>query len=132
MIAPPLILDASALLAIAKGEIGDRNVLDSIRQSTGNIFIHAVNAFEVAYKLMLWGFPEDAAWEFCNVSGAVKIDDAGDFVGRRAARIKIAAPHLSLGDCFCLALAEDMQGRVLTSDSGFAKAQSAAEIIVFR
>jgi PIN domain nuclease of toxin-antitoxin system len=132
MIVPPLVLDASALLAIAKGEPGDENVLGIIRQSTGNIFIHAVNAFEVAYKLMMWGFSEDAAWELCNVSGAVKIDDAGDFVGRRAARIKLSAPYLSLGDCFCLALAEDMQGRVLTSDKAFAKVQSIAEIILLR
>lgn len=128
----PLILDASALLALAKGEKGDDKVFDIIRQSSGNIFIHAINAFEVAYKLMLWGFPEDAAWEFCNVSGAVKVDDAGDFVGRRAARLKVTSPHLSLGDCFCLSLAEEMRGRVLTSDNGFAKAQSKVEIILLR
>ncbi len=132
MIVPPLILDASALLTVAKGETGSAAVLRIIQQSTGNIFIHAVNAFEVAYKLMTWGFPEDEAWEFCNVSGAVKIDDAGDYVGRRAARLKITSPHLSLGDCFCLALAEDMQGRILTSDRGFAKADSIAKIILFR
>lgn len=128
----PLILDASALLAIAKGETGDEKAVDIIRQSTGSIYIHAVNAFEVAYKLMLWGFSEPAAWEFCNVSGAIKVDDAGDFVGRRAARIKVTSPHLSLGDCFCVALAEEMQGRVLTSDNGFTKAQTTAEIIMLR
>lgn len=128
----PLVLDASALLAIAKNEPGNDSVISIINQSSGQIFIHAINAFEVAYKLMLWGFPEDTAWEFIYMGGAIKIDDAGDFVGRRAARLKTANLHLSLGDCFCIALAEDMEGRVLTSDNGFAKIHTTAEVILLR
>ena len=128
----PLILDASALLAIAKGEPGSDSVYALLRSSSGNMFIHAINAFEVSYKLMLWGFSEDAAWELAGMGGAIKVDDAGDYVGRRAARLKVASPYLSLGDCFCIALAEDMEGRVLTSDGVFAKVQTSAEVILLR
>lgn len=128
----PLILDTSALLAIVKGETGSDAALSIIDGSAGNIYIHAVNAFEVAYKLMLWGFPENVAWDFPDTSSAQKIDDAGGPVSRCAARLKIASPHLSLGDCFCLGLAEDMKGSVLTSDNGFSKVKTTAEIIMFR
>ncbi len=128
----PLILDASALLAIVKGESGVLNVHSIMQRSAGNIFIHAINAFEVAYKLMLWGFSEEAAWSFPNTSSAKKVDDAGYVIGRRAARLKMVNPFLSLGDCFCIGLAEEMQGCVLTSDGGFQKAQSTVEIIMLR
>ncbi len=128
----PLVLDASALIAIALREPGDDVVAAIMDTAIGNCFIHAINAFEVAYKLMTKKVSEAEAWNAAAFGGAVKIDDAGDFVGKRAARLKISAPSLSLGDCFCIALAEDFGGRVLTSDGGFAKARTSAEILMFR
>jgi len=128
----PIILDASALIAIALREPGDDAVVRLMDSAVGNCFIHAINAFEVAYKLMNKDISETEAWDAAAFGGAIKIDDAGDFVGKGAARLKIANPSLSLGDCFCIALAEDMEGRILTSDGGFAKAKTSAEIIMFR
>lgn len=128
----PIVLDASALLAIALREPGDDVVASLMDTATGNCFIHAINAFEVAYKLMVRKVSEAEAWDAAAFGGAIKIDDAGDFVGKRAARLKISTPSLSLGDCFCIALAEDLEGRVLTSDGGFAKAKTSAEILMFR
>ncbi len=49
----PIVLDASALIAIALGEQGDGIVADIMDAAAGNCFIHAINAFEVAYKLFL-------------------------------------------------------------------------------
>ncbi len=117
---------------MAKGEPGGDTVSEMVRQSSGNVFIHAINAFEVAYKLVLWGFSEEAAWRFIGIGGAIKVDDAGDYVGHRALRLKITAPHLSLGDCFCIALAEDLDGFVLTSDGGFERAKTDTEIVMIR
>lgn len=128
----PIILDASALLAIALREPGDDVVVKFIDSAVGNCFIHAINAFEVAYKLMAKDVTEAEAWDAAAFGGAVKVDDAGDYVGKRAARLKIANPSLSLGDCFCIALAEDLEGRVLTSDGGFDKAKTTAEIVMIR
>lgn len=128
----PVIIDASALIAIALRETGDDVVIEVIDSAAGNCFIHAINAFEVAYKLMGKGILESEAWEAAAFGGAIKIDDAGDFVGKRAARLKVANPFLSLGDCFCIALAEDLGGRVLTGDGGFAKATTSAEIVMIR
>ncbi len=128
----PLVLDASALLAIALREPGDDVVVGFMDTAVGNCFIHAINAFEVASKLMGKNVSEAEAWEAAAFGGAIKIDDAGDFVGKRAARLKVSTPALSLGDCFCIALAEDLEGRVLTSDGGFVKAKTSAQIVMFR
>jgi PIN domain nuclease of toxin-antitoxin system len=51
---------------------------------------------------------------------------------RSAVKLKRANPHLSLGDCFCLALAEDADGSALTSDRGFATAKTSANVVLFR
>ncbi len=126
----PVILDASALLAIALGEPGAGNV---VRQMIpGETYIHAINAFEVASKLMAKTVPEDDAWSAAAFGGVMTIDEAGPPINRRAARLKRDNPHLSLGDCFCLALAEDMHGCVITSDNGFAVAKTSARISMFR
>lgn len=126
----PVILDASALLAIA---LDERGAEDVVRYMTaGQTYIHAVNAFEVATKLMAKTVTEEDAWMAVAFSGVVTIDDAGSPINRRAAKLKNGNQHLSLGDCFCLALAEDMKGRVITSDGGFAIAQTSAEVVMFR
>lgn len=99
-----------------------------MRVASGNAYIHTINAFEVAYKLMKLSFSESAAWEISSMNGLIKVDDAGDFVGRRAARLKIASPFLSLGDCFALALAESLSGCVITGDREFARAKTYAVV----
>lgn len=127
----PVILDASALLAIALDEPGAG---EAIRRMglPGEAFIHAINAFEVATKLMAKSLSEDDAWSAAAFGGVVTISDAGGILGRRAAKLKHVNQHLSLGDCFCLALAEDMGGLVITSDGGFAIAKTTATVVMFR
>lgn len=56
-----LVLDASALLAVALREPGGDVVLSRIKNASDGVLIHAVNATEVAFKLMARGIPEDAA-----------------------------------------------------------------------
>ena len=126
----PVILDASALLAIALNESGAGNVVRLMVPS--ETYIHAINAFEVAAKLMAKTVTEDDAWSAAAFGGVITIDDAGSPINRRAARLKCLNPYLSLADCFCLALAEDMQGRVITSDGGFALAKTSAQVVMFR
>ncbi len=128
----PIVVDASALLAVLKGENGWEKVVRILRSDAGNLFIHGNNAFEVVHKMVLWGVDEDEAWKFVTLHGIQKIDDVGGMIGRRAVRLKIKSPFLSLGDCFAIALAEELSGSVLTSDAMFSKAQTGAEVILFR
>lgn len=126
----PIILDASALLAIALNEPGAESVVR--RMVWGGTYIHAINAFEVAAKLMKKAITEEDAWNAAAFGGVITIDDAGAPINRRAATLKYMNEHLSLGDCFCLALAEEMQGCAVTSDGGFAIAKTSAKVILFR
>jgi PIN domain nuclease of toxin-antitoxin system len=126
----PAILDACALLAIALDEPGAGDVVRHM--VPGETYTHAVNAFEVAAKLMAKTVTEDDAWSAAAFGGVITIDEAGGPINRCAARLKYANRHLSLGDCFCLALAEDMKGSVITCDGGFAIAKTSAKVVMFR
>jgi PIN domain nuclease of toxin-antitoxin system len=127
-----IVLDASALIAVALHEPGGEAVLDRIRSAPGNAIIHAINVFEVVSKLMAKGVPEAEAWESADFGGILRIEDVGDYMVRNAVRLKQANPHLSLGDCFCLALAEDVEGYALSSDNGFSIAKTSADVVMFR
>lgn len=128
----PLVLDSSALLAITLHETGDDFVLTQIRSASAGALVHSVNVFEIVYKLVLRGIPEDAAWEAATFGGIEIVDDAGEALTKRAIHLKVNNLHLSMGDCYCVALAESVQGRVLTSDKGFDRAKTVAEVIQFR
>ncbi len=78
------------------------------------------------------GTPETVAWEAAAFGGAMRITDTTDRIIGLAAQIKFAHQYLSLADTICLALGVVMQGKVLTSDRGFAKVDNAAEVIMFR
>lgn len=128
----PIVLDASALVAVALHEAGGEAVLERINSASGNAMIHAVNVFEVVSKLMEKGMPEAEAWESADFGGIMRIEDVGDYMVRSAVKLKKANSHLSLGDCFCLALAEDVEGSAITSDGGFSIAKTSANVDLFR
>lgn len=127
-----IVLDASALVAVALREPGGESVLDRIKSAPGNAIIPAVNVFEVVSKLTAKGMPEAEAWESADFGGILRIEDIGEHMLRNAVRLKQANPHLSLGDCFCLALAEEVEGCAVTSDGGFSTAKTSAHVVMFR
>jgi PIN domain nuclease of toxin-antitoxin system len=57
-----VVLDASALVAIALFEPEREALLQRIQSAPGGVIIHAVNVFEVVSKLMSKGIPEMEAW----------------------------------------------------------------------
>lgn len=129
---PALVLDSSALLAFTLFEPGGDFVLSQIQNAPGDVLVHTVNIFEIVYKLMVRGIPEQAAWEAATFGGTKIIDDTGEMLTKRAIRLKVGNLHLSMGDCYCLALAESAQGKVLTSDKGMSNAKTTAEVFLFR
>jgi len=109
----PIVLDASALLALLLGEPGAEQVATSIPQAV----MSAVNLSEVVAKLVEWGAPADGARE--NL-GAMDMEihafdeDLAHMAGelRRSTRDR----GLSLGDRACLALATQLGAVALTAD----------------
>lgn len=127
-----LILDASALIAIALHEPGGDAVLEHIEKSGAGVLLHAVNAFEVVAKLRERGLSENDAWNAVQMNRIRRVTEIDDEMILLATNLKHQSPHLSMGDCFCLALAEYFEGTCLTSDSGFSTAKTTATVMLFR
>lgn len=127
-----LILDASALIAVALHEPGGDAVLAHIQKSGAGALLHAVNAYEVVAKLRERGLSENDAWNAVQLNRIRRVTEIDDDMIRLAANLKRQSPHLSMGDCFCLALAEYFEGACLTSDNGFSTAKTTATVILFR
>lgn len=127
-----VVLDASALLAVAFHEPGRDIVLAHIRRSGSSVLIHSVNAFEVVTKLCYRGIPEADAWAVVELHDITRVDEVGEDVLHNAVRLKLASADLSLGDCVCIAFAEYTGGVCVTSDKRFRGAKTTAPISLFR
>ncbi len=109
------VLDASALLAVSKGEKGADLVLDLLE--TGDCVISSVNMAEVASKMLEFGLPPQ---ELKRATGQF-IVDVIDFNQEQALTCAELRPltrsaGLSLGDRACLGLAKLMNGTAVTSN----------------
>lgn len=109
------VLDASALLAVSKGEKGADLVLDLLE--TGDCVISSVNMAEVASKMLEFGLPPQ---ELKRAIGQF-IVDVIDFNQEQALTCAELRPltksaGLSLGDRACLGLAKLMNGTAVTSN----------------
>ncbi len=109
------VLDASALLAVSKGEKGADLVLDLL--DSGDCVISSVNMAEVASKMLEFGLPPQ---ELKRAIGQF-IVDVIDFNQEQALTCAELRPltksaGLSLGDRACLGLAKLMNGTAVTSN----------------
>lgn len=109
------VLDASALLAVSKGEKGADFVMELIE--TKDCVISSVNMAEVACKMLEFGLPRH------QLKRAVDqfIIDVINFNQEQALACAELRPltksaGLSLGDRACLGLAKLMDGTAVTSD----------------
>jgi ribonuclease VapC len=112
------VIDASALLAVARGENGANVVLDLI--NTEECVVSSVNLAEVASKLIDLGLPPS---ELHHAIAQFNVD-AIDFSQEQAmvsAEIRpiTKAIGLSLGDRACIALAKLMNGCAVTADKAW-------------
>jgi PIN domain nuclease of toxin-antitoxin system len=126
---PPVVMDSSAMSAIALAEQRARRVVEAIRAYPDACFIHSVNAYEVAAKLVGEGIDLPGAWKAATFGGVRIVTEITGKISLRAVELKIAAGDLSLGDCHCLAFAEGMGGCILTTDGRLAKASKIIETV---
>jgi len=107
------VLDASAVLALLQGEAGSEAVAAILPRSV----ISAVNLAEVVVKLIDHG-AKSADAEAIVDTLPFEIAAASPADGRRAGALhaKTRGPGVSLGDRFCLGLAQAMSLPVFTAD----------------
>ena len=129
-----LILDSSAIIAVIYDEPGSDNVRETLASPPPNgLVLHGINAFEVASALTRRDpIPETEACRLAIPKNVDLVLDIYPSTWQRAVAIKTRCRNLSLGDCFCLAFAEDIGAAILTGDRLFQEAGSLANILLFR
>lgn len=109
------VMDSSAILAILRGELGCDYVQELLQSE--ECTISSVNMAEVGSKLIDYGLPPE---EFPRIAHQLQIDiidfNAEQSIQSAQIRKITRFAGLSLGDRTCIALAQLMQGCVVTSD----------------
>lgn len=128
------ILDTSAIMAFFLAEKGGDAVKKLLIESRGQCCIHSANWIEVYYKMHEKAGLKAAktAIEQMSRVGISTTDISGQEFLLRVAEIKIAYSHLSLGDCYAVALSEWLNGTVVTSDKQFMAAKTITQVKLIR
>ena len=127
------VLDASALLTYFFGEPGSVEVQKRLPGSV----IHTVNYAEVLSKLAERGVPPKAAQQQLEQTGlaqVIRIDpgEVGDALEVARLRPLTRSVGLSLGDRYCLALAQRLGQSAATTDRAWATLSIGITIEVLR
>ena len=124
-----IIADASAILALLKGEPIDR--LDPRRLFRA--IISAVNFSEVIERLCSGGLDTSEADEAVAELN-LQVADFSESQARTAAHLRSRTRHagLSLGDRACLALGQELGCAVATADRAWANLDIGVEVILIR
>ena len=112
------VLDASAVIAMLKGETGGRVVDALLAETADACAIHVVNLCEVFYDLVRLMGVESARAVIAETSrtGIVIREDTDTEFWQRAGLHKAEIKRVSLADCFCMALAERLDAEIITAD----------------
>lgn len=126
---PDCVLDASAVLAVIRGESG----AEMVEVQLARALISAVNFAEVISRLSDLGVPNAVAVSSVMELGAeVAIFDDLAAVSVGALRVKTRIRGLSLGDRACLALALSAGLPALTADRVWAELDLGVEVVLIR
>ena len=112
-----MILDASALLALILKEPGS----DMVAAEVAGAAISSINFAEVVSRLARHGAPFAEARDLANgLNIEVVAAERQDAIDAGLLKEQTRAAGLSLGDCFCLALARSRGLPALTADRAWA------------
>jgi PIN domain nuclease of toxin-antitoxin system len=111
------VLDASALVAYIGGEPGGAVVASLLSDPSALCYAHSVNLCEVYYDSLRAAGPASARRVIATLfaDGVVERRDMNRRFWQRVGALK-ARGRISLADCFCIALAQELQAEVVTSD----------------
>ncbi len=121
-------------MAYLRGEPGAAHVEALLAKPSVENVMHAVNLLEVYYKLASYAGEATANEAMDDLSAlGVKIHERVDKSLRlRAGFFKTRYPFLSLADSVCIALAEQTQSIVVTSDRPFANVKDGVKLDFIR
>lgn len=124
-----VVLDASAVLAVIQGEAGS----DAIEMRLGEAVISTVNLSEVAAKLVDRGLSQSEVMDVLDAL-ALETEPFSVLDALRAGELRrvTAAVGLSLGDRACLALANRLGVRAITTDRVWSRLAIGVDIEVAR
>jgi PIN domain nuclease of toxin-antitoxin system len=112
------ILDASAMIAYLRDETGAEKVTQALAEPLNQCVAHAVNLCEVFYDFYRASGPDIAVEALSDLARVGVVENAQitrDF-WQRVGALKAVHRHVSLADCFLIALANQLQATVLTAD----------------
>jgi len=113
------ILDASAMVAYIAGEPGEKVVAALLTDPTATCYAHTLNLCEVYYGAIRKTDVKRARQTILNLfaDGVIERQDMNRPFWQRVGELK-ARGGISLPDCFCISLAQELGGEVVTSDHG--------------
>lgn len=117
---PSIVLDASAILAAIYSEDGAQKVRGLFADPVSTILMSSLNWSEALDRLLRDGMRDDDA-ESILASQNLEVVDFTIEQARIAARLRLAAPSLSLADRACLALAKTRNATAWTTDKAWKK-----------
>jgi PIN domain nuclease of toxin-antitoxin system len=124
-----VVLDSSAIIALLREEVG----AETVAQALDGARLCTVNLSEIVGKMAELGLPVDAVGQMM-ADLAVQVVDADEDLAWRAGALRPTTREagLSLGDRFCLALAQREGARVLTADRAWAGLDLDVEVVLIR
>jgi ribonuclease VapC len=123
------VLDASALMALLRGEKG----AEAVDACLSDAVVSTVNQAEVQTKLVSAGMDPRVAWWHISELKCHSIPFDESLAQITGALVEFTKPlGLSLGDRACLALAMQLHARALTADRSWKKLSLGIEIEVIR
>lgn len=111
------VLDACAMVAYLEGEPGDTVVAGFLADPSTTCYAHSINLCEVFYHV-LRASDLRTAREAIATLFADGVTERKDMSGRFWQRVGMhkARGGISIPDCFCISLAQELSAEVVTSD----------------
>jgi PIN domain nuclease of toxin-antitoxin system len=113
-----IILDACAVIAFFRNEEGSDVVRETLTNESNNCLIHVINLCEVYYDFYR-DIGEEETEQLIEELGMLNVKIRFDLTAsfwRQVGKYKATIKRISLADCFALALANQEQGMLVTSD----------------
>ena len=113
------VLDACAMIAYIEGEPGQAVVASFLADPANECYAHSMNLCEVYYQIIRHSgvTVAQAAINSLYADGVMERQDMSSHFWQRVGEHK-ARGRISLPDCFCITLAQELSGEVVTSDHG--------------
>ena len=110
-------LDACAMIAYLRGEPGGTEVDGFLNTPVDECYAHTMNLLEVYYDFIRKHNESIArqALQDLKAAGVIERRDINQKFIRRVGQLK-ARGRIALPDCFCIVLAKEISGQVVTSD----------------